>query len=102
MTGRLHKEGERKREQYLDRAAGTLQDGYSKDKIKDFVRYCWQGWRSKDLKHRKPQAQGSYLRTAVDFLFSHNMLLENRAGSSSFLIYSLSPCLTKARPPVGQ
>jgi hypothetical protein len=39
MTGRLHKESERKREQYLDRAAGTLQDGYSKDKIKDFVRY---------------------------------------------------------------
>ncbi|KAI9036727.1 uncharacterized protein KD926_001361 [Aspergillus affinis] len=36
MTGRLHKESERKREQYLDRATGTLQDGYSKDKIKDF------------------------------------------------------------------
>ncbi|KAJ5110851.1 short-chain dehydrogenase [Penicillium argentinense] len=79
MTGRLHKESERKREQYLDRAAGTLQDGYSKDKIKDFVRYCWQGWRTKDLKHRKPQAQESYLRTAVDFLFSHNMLLRGES-----------------------
>ncbi|KAJ5142583.1 short-chain dehydrogenase [Penicillium bovifimosum] len=79
MTGRLHKESERKREQYLDRAAGTLQDGYSRDKIKDFIRYCWQGWRSKDLKHRKPQAQESYLRTAVDFLFSHNMLLRGES-----------------------
>lgn len=79
MAGRLHKESERKREQYLDRAAGTLQDGYSRDKIKDFVRYCWQGWRTKDLKHRKPQAQKSYLRTAVDFLFSHNMLLRGES-----------------------
>jgi hypothetical protein len=79
MTGRLHKESERKREQYLNRAAGTLQDGYSKDKIKDFVRYCWQGWRAKDLKHRKPQAQESYLRTAVDFLFCHNMLLRGES-----------------------
>ncbi|KAJ5449533.1 short-chain dehydrogenase [Penicillium daleae] len=79
MTGRLHKESERKREKYLDRVAGTLQDGYSKDKIKDFVRYCWHGWRTIDLKHRKPQAQESYLRTAVDFLFSHNMLLRGES-----------------------
>ncbi|KAJ5085702.1 short-chain dehydrogenase [Penicillium argentinense] len=59
----------------LQKIIGTLQDWYSKDKIKDFVRYCWQGWRTKDLRHRKRQAQESYLRTAVDFLFSHNMLL---------------------------
>jgi hypothetical protein len=79
ITGRLHQESKRRRDQYLDRAAGTLQDGYSKEKVKDFVRFCWQGWRQKDIKFRKPQAQESYLRTAVDFLFSHNMLLRGES-----------------------
>ena len=51
-----------------DRPVRTPKDGYSKDKIKDFVRYCWQGWKTKYHKHRKSQAQESYLRTAVDLL----------------------------------
>lgn len=79
LDGRRRQESKRKREQYLDRAANTLQDGYDKDKLKAFVRFCWEGWRQTDGKNRKPQAQESYLRTAVDFLFSHNMLLRGEA-----------------------
>jgi hypothetical protein len=79
LENRVRQESKRKRAEYLDRTAGILQDGYSKDKIKEFVRYCWQGWRGKDTKSRKLEAQESYLRTAVDFLFSHNMLLRGES-----------------------
>jgi hypothetical protein len=79
LEGRVRQENKRRRAEYLDGAAGTLQDGYSKDKIKEFVRYCWQGWKNKDTKFRKPEAQESYLRTAVDFLSSHNMLFRGES-----------------------
>jgi hypothetical protein len=65
--------GERK--EYVDRGLHTLQDGYTKENIRAIVRYCWTGWREDKSKYRKPQAQESYLRTVVDFLLSHSMLL---------------------------
>lgn len=67
----------RKREQFQDRAAGTLLDGYDEDKMVDVVRYCWQqnatgrGQRVKNIEAR--------LRTGLDFLLSHNMLLRSEA-----------------------
>jgi hypothetical protein len=68
-------EDARKRKEYVDRGLHTLQDGYTKENIRAIVRYCWTGWREDKSKYRKPQAQESYLRTAVDFLLSHSMLL---------------------------
>jgi hypothetical protein len=59
---------------YIDRGQNSLQDGYTQEDIRAFVRYCWMGWQEIDQKYRKPQAQESYLRTSVDFLFGHNML----------------------------
>lgn len=70
----------RKRHQFTDRAAGTMQDGYNHEKMIELVQFCWQGWmQAADKKHRKPQAVESYLRTVVDFLLSHNMLLRGES-----------------------
>ncbi|EED16701.1 short-chain dehydrogenase, putative [Talaromyces stipitatus ATCC 10500] len=68
-------ETQRKRTQFTDRGFNTLQDGYTSENIRAIVRYCWAGWLSDQTRGRKPQAQEAYLRTTVDFLFGHNMLL---------------------------
>ena len=60
----------RKRTQFDDRGAGTLQDGYNEKGIVDVVRHCWTGWQ--DHRARSPEA---YLRTGLDFLLGHSMLL---------------------------
>jgi hypothetical protein len=79
LASYARRENVRKRKQFIDRAAGTLQDGYNHDKMIDLVRFCWQGWMQTETKHRKPQAVESYLRTVVDFLLSHNMLLRGES-----------------------
>jgi hypothetical protein len=35
---------DRRRDEYVDRAVGTLSDGYTHDELVDVVRHCWQGW----------------------------------------------------------
>ncbi|KAF2175248.1 hypothetical protein K469DRAFT_611327 [Zopfia rhizophila CBS 207.26] len=52
-------------------AVGTLQDGYSEAKMMEAVRFCWQS--------QKKQSTESYLRTAVDFLLAHNILLRSES-----------------------
>jgi hypothetical protein len=72
----------RKRDQYLDRAAGTLLDGYDERRIEAFVQYCWEGW-ARDVpeksQRRKPQGIESHLRTVVDFLFSHHTITRGQS-----------------------
>jgi Centromere DNA-binding protein complex CBF3 subunit, domain 2 len=47
-----------------------LQDGYDEAKMIDAVRFCWQG---------QKQSTEPYLRTAVDFLLAHNVLLRSES-----------------------
>lgn len=75
LHDRKREEIRRRRQLNLNRSAGILLDGNSTDKIADFVRFCWAGWQRTESQNRKPQAQESYLRTAVDFLLGHFMLL---------------------------
>jgi hypothetical protein len=56
LANYARREKVRKRPQFVDRAAGTLQDGYNHDKMIDLVRFCWQGWMQTEAKHRKPKA----------------------------------------------
>jgi hypothetical protein len=51
-----------------------VQDGHDETKMVEAVRFCWRAQRA---------AADSHLRTAVDFLLSHNMLLcsEIRLGA---------------------
>lgn len=67
----------RKRLEFSDRAAGTLQDSYNEGNMADIVRFCWTGWQAQP--NQKKQSVESYLRTAADFLFSHNMLLRGES-----------------------
>jgi hypothetical protein len=62
---RTRNEHGRRRLEFTDRAA---QDGYDETEMIEAVRFCWQG--------RKQSAE-SLLRTAVDFLLSHNILLRS-------------------------
>lgn len=75
LHDRKREEIRRRRQLNLNRSAGILLDGNSTDKIADFVRFCWAGWQRTESQNRKPQAQESYLRTTVDFLLGHFMLL---------------------------
>jgi hypothetical protein len=61
----------RRRLEFADRAARTLQDGYDEAKMVDAVRFCWQD-------PQKRQSTEPYLRTAVDFL-AHNVLLRSES-----------------------
>lgn len=79
LASYTRRENARKRQQFIDRAAGTMQDGYNHEKMIELVRFCWQGWRQAETKYRKPQAVESYLRTVVDFLLGHNMLLRGES-----------------------
>ena len=81
LSARAQREHVRRRKEFLDRAAGTLQDGYDETKMKEVVRYCWTGY--KELKNLTPQSMESFLRTAVDFLLSHSMLLRGEARRSA-------------------
>jgi len=53
----------------MDRATGTIQGGYDEVKMIEAIRFCWQA--------RKKQSMEPLLRTAVDFLLAHNMLLRS-------------------------
>src|SRR5205085_613354 len=43
MRARQRVEHRRRRLEFADRAAGTLQDGYTEAKMVDAVRFCWEG-----------------------------------------------------------
>ncbi|KAH8430197.1 uncharacterized protein LDX57_013066 [Aspergillus melleus] len=75
LKSNLAREASRKKEEFEDRALGTLQDGYNTDQMADIVRFCWEGWEADDPKRLLPVTIESHLRTAVDFLFCHTMLL---------------------------
>jgi Centromere DNA-binding protein complex CBF3 subunit, domain 2 len=69
------KEASRKKNQFEDRALGTLLDGYNSDQMAKVVRFGWDGWQDPNTKRVIPATIESHLRTSVDFLFSHSMLL---------------------------
>ncbi|PLB48212.1 hypothetical protein P170DRAFT_208275 [Aspergillus steynii IBT 23096] len=75
LRSNLAREASRKKEEFKDRALGTLQDGYNTDQMADIIRLCWEGWEADDPKRLLPVSIESHLRTAVDFLFCHTMLL---------------------------
>jgi hypothetical protein len=77
LRSNLAKEASRKKEEFEDRALGTLQDGYNMEQMADVIRFCWEGWEAADddPKRLLPVTIESHLCTAVDFLFSHTMLL---------------------------
>jgi hypothetical protein len=78
----LRQEHQRQREQFIDRGAGTLIDGYDEEMIEEIVRYRWQkGMLTGDRQQRivRSQTTESYLRTAVDFLLGHHMLFRSEA-----------------------
>ena len=63
---RTHNEHRRRWLEFTDRAAETLQDGYNETKMVEAIRFCWQG---------QKQFAEPFLRTAVDFLLTQNILL---------------------------
>jgi hypothetical protein len=54
LASHARHESIRKRNQYTDRAAGTMQDGYDQEKMIEIIRLCWQGWRQTETKYSKP------------------------------------------------
>ena len=70
LRARQRSEHQRRRLEFADRAAGTLQDGYDEAKMLDAVRFCWRG---------RPKSAEPRLRTAVDFLLAHNLLLRSES-----------------------
>jgi hypothetical protein len=70
LRARARGEHRRRRLEFADKATGTLQDGYDEAKMIDVVRFCWQG---------QKQSTEPYLRTAVDFLLAHNVLLRSES-----------------------
>ncbi|KAF2178737.1 hypothetical protein K469DRAFT_802592, partial [Zopfia rhizophila CBS 207.26] len=64
LRARTRGEHKRRRLEFADRAVGTLQDGYSEAKMR---------------KKQSKQSTEPYLRTAVDFLLAHNMLLRSES-----------------------
>lgn len=82
LRGRARQEHQRRREQYVDRAAGTILDGYDLEKIGTIVRRCWEA--PLNLKRRNNSIE-SYFRTALDFLMGHNLLLRGEARRTAAL-----------------
>jgi len=84
---RTHRRNEhrRRRIEFTDRAAGTVQDGYNETKMVEAVRFCWRGQRA---------SAESHLHTAVDFLLSHNLLLrsEMRLGAELPDFFTIQGC----------
>ena len=72
LEDRSFKEDVWRKAEYVDRGANTMQDGYAEREMIDVVRKCWTAWRSKQ---QTANAVEPYHRTAVDFLFSHSMLM---------------------------
>ena len=75
------KEFVRRKAEFIDRGASTLQDGYSLIDFENIVRSCWA---IADIRSAPTnQTIEAYFRTALDFLLSHNMLLrgENRRAA---------------------
>ena len=72
-------EAVRKRSQYLDRGIGTLLDGYSREELVKCVRSCWapEAIEKKLGKKKRLSAQqyAAWLRTGVDLLATHNMIV---------------------------
>ena len=75
LKDRHQKEFVRKKTQYVDRGAGTLMDGYDSVAMQNVVRAGWTNWTT--MKRIDSQSIESHLRTAVDFLFGHTMLLRS-------------------------
>lgn len=97
LESRTRSEFVRKKAQYVDRGVDTLQDGYSVEEFKAIVRGCWTGV---GIKSPAATIEG-YLRTALDFLMCHNMLLrgENCRGAELADLFTIpldnegpSPC----------
>jgi Centromere DNA-binding protein complex CBF3 subunit, domain 2 len=76
----------RKREQFFDRGAGTLLDGYNVAKMVELVQFCWRA--PTGTGSQKRQLAESFLRPAADFLINHNMLLcgESRQQAEIFTL----------------
>jgi len=72
LRARSRGEHRRRRLEFADRAAGTLQDGYDEARMADAIRFCWRP-------HDSKTSTEPLLRTAVDFLLAHNMLLRSEA-----------------------
>jgi hypothetical protein len=75
LKSNLQKEASRKKNEFEDRAISTLQDGYNAEQMGKIIRFCWEGWQTDTTKRVIPALVELHLRTAVDFLFSHTMLL---------------------------
>jgi hypothetical protein len=87
LKAHTRNEHQRRRLEFADRAAGTIQDGYDEEKMMQAVRICWQ-----EAEQGQGQGQGygrggtgkkqsteAYLHTAIDFLLSHNLLLRSES-----------------------
>jgi hypothetical protein len=75
LENRIRQEHKRKRTQYVDRGANTLQDYHHETDNINFVRSCWT-----NLPGNRPQLSiDAQLRTAVDFTHSYNMILRGEA-----------------------
>ncbi len=85
LRARKLAEHKRRRLEFTDRAAGTLLDGYNEVKLIEAIRFCWS--KQKWLK----QSTEQHLRTAMDFLHGHSMLLrgENRLAAELLDFFSL-------------
>jgi hypothetical protein len=85
LKAHTRNEHRRRRLEFADRAAGTIQDGYDEEKMMQAVRICWQEAEQGQGQGygrggtRKKQSIEAYLRTAVDFLLSHNLLLRSES-----------------------
>jgi len=54
---RRRNEHRRRREEFTDKAAGTMYDGYDETKMIDAVRFCWKGNRKQSAEPHHPAAQ---------------------------------------------
>lgn len=84
LRSNQQREAGRRKAQFEDRALGTLQDGYDVQHMIRVVRFCWEGWQD-DQKRVLPGLVESHLRTAVDFLLSHTMLLRGENNRTAQL-----------------
>lgn len=70
-------ESKRKKEEYIDRGAGTLMEEYTDEITEKLVRASWTAW-GKNPKSTF-QTIHSFLRTGCDFLIAHHMLLRGES-----------------------
>lgn len=90
LRARGRSEHRRQRLEFADRAAGTLQDGYDEAKMLDAVQFCWQQGRK--------QSTELLLRTVVDVLLAHNVLLRSESClAPNFSTSSRYRCRARAR-----